>query len=229
MDKDINLSKEENKIVLLICGDPKTGKKTIVNNWLKNINFKEIDKGSYHVYTFNHEENNNNNEKVLIPCEIRILNSEEFETELKINSNFFKNSLGGFVVVNIEDESSFINGEKWKEKLDLMCCLPNKFPLPIFLIINKCDKVNFNEIDQNFQKENSIDQYFMENQFFEKYLIANGGNVIIGDKIKNGYQPFLDMIKVIFNFKDIKEKFIKDNNLNEVNVEDKKKKNCIIF
>ena len=36
------------------------------------------------LYTFNHEENNNK-EKVLIPCEIRILNSEEFETELKIN------------------------------------------------------------------------------------------------------------------------------------------------
>ena len=228
MDKDINLSKEENKIVLLICGDPKTGKKTIVKNWLKNINFKDIDKGTYHVYTFNHEENRNK-EKVLIPCEIRILNSEEFETELKINANFFKNALGGFVVVNIEDENSFKNGEKWIEKLDLMCCLPNKFPLPIFLIINKCDKVNFNEIDQNFQKENSIDQYFMENQFFEKHFIANGENVIIGDKIKNVEQPFLDMIKVIFNFKDIKEKFIKDNDSNENNVEDKKKKNCIIF
>ena len=229
MDKDINLSKDENKIVLLICGDPKTGKKTIVKNWLKNIDYKEIDKGSYRLYTFNHEENNNK-EKVLIPCEIRILNSEEFETELKINSNFFKNALGGFVVVNIEDESSFINGEKWKEKLDLMCCLPNKFPLPIFLIINKCDKVNFNEIDQNFQKENNISQYFMENQFFDKHFIANGENVIIGDKIKKADQPFFDMIKVIFNFKDIKEKFIKnEEDLNEINVSDKKKKNCIIF
>ena len=29
MDKDINLSKEENKIILLICGDPKTGKVVI--------------------------------------------------------------------------------------------------------------------------------------------------------------------------------------------------------
>ena len=228
MDKDINLSKEENKIILLICGDPKTGKKTIVKNWLKNINYKEIDKGSYRLYTFNHEENNNK-EKVLIPCEIRILNSEEFETELKINSNFFKNALGGFVVVNIEDESSFINGEKWKEKLDLMCCLPNKFPLPIFLIVNKFDLVNFDNPEKPFQDKNKIDQYFLENQFFDKSFLAVGGNIEKKDYINEPNYPLDGMIKTIMNFKDIKDEFVKPVGNQNVIKNQKKDDKCFIF
>ena len=228
MEKDLNLSKEEKKIILLICGDAKVGKKTIVKNWLKNRKFTKIDKGNYLVFQFFYEI-----EKNSIPIEIRILNSEEIDTDLKINSNFFKNSFGGFVIVNIEDESSFSNGEKWKEKIDLMCCLPNKFPLPIFLIINKCDKINFNEIEQNFQKENSIEQYSLENQFFNRFYVQNGENLIKNkekkEKINETIQPFVDMINVIFSFKDIKEKFIKSENENDVNLADKKKKNCILF
>jgi len=225
MEKDLNLSKEEKKIILLICGDAKVGKKTIVKNWLKNRKFTQIDKGNYYVFQFTYEI-----EKISIDFEIRILNSEEIDADLKINSNFFKNCLGAFVIVNIEDESSFSNGEKWKEKIDLMCCLPNKFPLPIFLIINKCDKINFNEIEHNFQKENSIEQYLLENQFFNKHYVQNGENVIKNkEKISETIKPFVDMINVIFSFKDIKEKFIKSENDNEVNLADKKKKNCILF
>ena len=223
MDKDLNLSKEEKKIILLICGDAKVGKKTIVKNWLKNRKFTEIDKGNYLVYSFNYEI-----EKISIQCEIRILKSEEIETDLKFNSNFFKNSLGAFVIVNLEDENSFSNGEKWKEKIDLMCCLPNKFPLPIFLIINKCDKINFNELEQ-FQKENSIEKYLLENQFFNKHYVQNGENGIKNnEKICETIQPFNDMINVIFSFKDIKEKFIKSENEENI-VGEKKKKNCILF
>ena len=76
---------------------------------------------------------------ISVPVEIRILNSDQLETELKLNKQFFSDALGAFVVTSITDNNSFVNGEKWKDKLDLMCCLPNRFPLPIILLINKYD------------------------------------------------------------------------------------------
>ena len=175
MDKDKSLQKGK-KMVLLICGDPNTGKKTIVNKWLNNIEFTENDHSFYKDYLFTYNQTIDNNQ-VSIPIEIRILNSDEIETELKINAAFFKEALGGFIVTSIDDENSFIDGEKWKEKLDLMCCLPNKFPLPIFLIVNKFDLVNFDNPEKPFQDKNKIDQYFLENQFFDKSFLAVGGNI----------------------------------------------------
>ena len=166
MDKDKSLQKGK-KMVLLICGDPNTGKKTIVNKWLNNIKFTENDHSFYKDYLFTYNLTIDNNQ-VSIPIEIRILNSDEIETELKINAAFFKEALGGFIVTSIDDENSFIDGEKWKEKLDLMCCLPNKFPLPIFLIVNKFDLVNFDNPEKPFQDRNKLEQYFLENQFYFK-------------------------------------------------------------
>ena len=175
MDKDKSLQKGK-KMVLLICGDPQTGKKTIVNKWLNNIEYTENDHSFYKDYIFSYQETIDNN-KVSIPIEIRILNSDEIETELKINAAFFKDALGGFIVTSIDDENSFINGEKWKEKLDLMCCLPNKFPLPIFLIVNKFDLINYDSPEKPFQDKNKLEQYFLENQFFNKSFLAVGENI----------------------------------------------------
>ena len=86
MDKDKSLQKGK-KMVLLICGDPQTGKKTIVNKWLNNIEYTENDHSFYKDYIFSYQETIDNN-KVSIPIEIRILNSDEIETELKINAAF---------------------------------------------------------------------------------------------------------------------------------------------
>jgi septin family protein len=55
MDKDKTLNNEK-KIILLICGDSKTGKKTLVNNWLKEIEYKEKDYTFYKEYIFSIEE-----------------------------------------------------------------------------------------------------------------------------------------------------------------------------
>ena len=106
MNQDIALKKEEFKMVLLVCGDPQTGKKTIVNNWIKDKENNIDNKSFYKVYTFSHEEMIEST-PINIPCEIRILNSDEFETELKINSQFFKGALGAFVCTSIDDEISF--------------------------------------------------------------------------------------------------------------------------
>lgn len=106
MNKDSALRKETQKMVLLVCGDPKTGKKTLVNAWKKNNSTIEENKSFYKVFSFTHTEKIDDID-VDIPCEIRILNSDEIETELKINSAFFKGALGAFVTTSITDETSF--------------------------------------------------------------------------------------------------------------------------
>ena len=227
MDKDKSLQKGK-KMVLLICGDPNTGKKTIVNKWLNNIKFTENDHSFYKDYLFTYNLTIDNNQ-VSIPIEIRILNSDEIETELKINAAFFKEALGGFIVTSIDDENSFIDGEKWKEKLDLMCCLPNKFPLPIFLIVNKFDLVNFDNPEKPFQDKNKIDQYFLENQFFDKSFLAVGGNIEKKDYINEPNYPLDGMIKTIMNFKDIKDEFVKPVGNQNIIKNQKKDDKCFIF
>ena len=227
MDKDKSLQKGK-KMVLLICGDPKTGKKSIVNSWLKNIEYKENAHSFFKDYSFSYE-TTIDDVKVSIPTEIRILNSDEIETELKINAAFFKEALGGFIVTSIDDENSFIDGEKWKEKLDLMCCLPNKFPLPIFLIVNKFDLVNFDNPEKPFQDKNKIDQYFLENQFFDKSFLAVGGNIEKKDYINEPNYPLDGMIKTIMNFKDIKDEFVKPVGNQNVIKNQKKDDKCFIF
>ena len=231
MDKDKSLQKGK-KMVLLICGDPQTGKKSIVNSWLKNIEYKESDHSFFKDYSFTFDETMDNI-KVGIPIEIRILNSDEIETELKINATFFKDALGGFIITSIDDENSFLNGEKWKEKLDLMCCLPNKFPLPIFLIINKCDLLNYENPEKPFQEQSKIEQYFSENQFFNKHYLVIGENIEKKDYLSEPIQPFEDMIKTIMNFRDIKEEFVKPihggNQNQNSNKNQKKDDKCYIF
>ena len=227
MDKDKSLQKGK-KMVLLICGDPNTGKKTIVNKWLNNIKFTENDHSFYKDYLFTYNLTIDNNQ-VSIPIEIRILNSDEIETELKINAAFFKEALGGFIVTSIDDENSFIDGEKWKEKLDLMCCLPNKFPLPIFLIVNKFDLINYDSPEKPFQDKNKIDQYFLENQFFDKSFLAVGGNIEKKDYINEPNYPLAEMIKTIMNFKDIKDEFVKPVGNQNVIKNQKKDDKCFIF
>lgn len=106
MNKDSALRKETQKMVLLVCGDPKTGKKSLVNSWMKSSSPIEENKSFYTVFSFTHTETIDDTD-IEIPCEIRILNSDEIETELKINSAFFKGALGAFVTTSITDENSF--------------------------------------------------------------------------------------------------------------------------
>jgi len=254
MDKDKSLNKNLKKLIFLVCGDSKTGKKTIVNFWLKNKNFKTMNNVFYTVYIFPYEQIIENNIKINIEIEIRILNSEEFETNLKTNSNFYKNAFGGFIITSIDDEISFINGEKWKEKIDYMCTLPNKFPLPIFLLINKCDLFNFNNPEKEFQKTNVIKKYFLENQFFcNFYIISNeennenndnniienniininennniNNNEIYNNVLCNVNLPLINMINLIFKFNDIKNEFLGYNNLNNNKTIEKNSK-CNIY
>ena len=246
MNKDSSLRTEELKLVLLICGDAKTGKKTIVKNIIQGKEYTEKEQPTFKSYFFTHQETINKT-SITIPVEIRILNSEELESELKINKSFFAEALGAFVVNSIKDENSFTNGEKWKDKIDLMCCLPNRFPLPVFLLINKCD-----EEENKINNKEKIESYSLENQFFNTFLIGNNennennintineanniktsNNENIKDLIVEANVPFKEMVKIIMGFKDIKNRFIAQNggmvDDDDDNAQQNKKKNCVIF
>ena len=237
MNNDLSLISNDVKMILLICGDSKTGKKSIVKGIIKDKNYTKKDKISFKSYFFNHEETIGKS-NVTIPIELRVLNSEELDTELKLNKTFYGEALGAFVVNSITDNNSFTNGEKWKDKIDLMCCLPSRFPLPIFLLINKCDTIideeekEDNKNLQYLQKE-KIEAYSLENQFFNTFLLGKGNdddnNIInteknddnkisinnnnkeekIKDLIVSPIIPFKEMVKIIMGFKDIRNNFVR--------------------
>lgn len=236
MDKDLSLKSNDVNLILLICGDSKTGKKTIVKGIIKDRQYTKKEQTSFKSYFFTHEENIGKF-TISIPIELRILNSDEIDTELKMNKIFFSEALGAFVVNSISDNNSFTNGEKWKDKIDLMCCLPNRFPLPIFLLINKCDiLLNDDEKEENknlqYSQKDKIESYSLENQFFNTFLLGKSeddNNIIstetnddnkisinnnkneenIKDLIVSPITPFKEMVKIILGFKDIRNIFIK--------------------
>ena len=237
MNNDLSLISNDVKMILLICGDSKTGKKSIVKGIIKDKNYTKKDKISFKSYFFNHEETIGKS-NVTIPIELRVLNSEELDTELKLNKTFYNEALGAFVVNSITDNNSFTNGEKWKDKIDLMCCLPSRFPLPIFLLINKCDTIideeekEDNKNLQYLQKE-KIEAYSLENQFFNTFLLGKGNdddnNIInteknddnkisinnnnkeekIKDLIVSPITPFKEMVKISMGFKEIRNNFVR--------------------
>lgn len=76
MNKDNSLRKEETKLVLLLVGNPDTGKKSIAKQWLgKSFEMKEH-KTFYTTYHFTYEDLSDE-ERISIPGEIRVLNGKE--------------------------------------------------------------------------------------------------------------------------------------------------------
>ena len=76
-----------------------------------------------------------------------------------------------------------------------MCCLPNRFPLPIILLINKYDEfINNKGKYKNLQytPKDRIENYALSNQFFNTFLIVknsegeniNDKNIIINESEK---------------------------------------------
>jgi hypothetical protein len=109
MKKD--LKTEENKMVFLIAGNSAVGKKGILTQWKNNMNqnyhfMSEIDKSYYSSYNFECEELIDGIKFSFI-IEIRVLNGDELETEIKSKMEYFKGAYGAFVVTAIDDFMSF--------------------------------------------------------------------------------------------------------------------------
>ena len=96
-----------------------------------------------------------------------------------------------------------------------------------------------NKPEKQFQEKETIERYALENQFFRHHYVCNnenGNDEIIGegDGKRNAFVPFKDMIKVIFNFKDLKEKFVggkgnTNDDETKIIMDKGKEKNCVVF
>lgn len=133
-----------------------------------------------------------------------------------------------------------------------MCCLPNKFPLPIFLIVNKKLKIE----DENLSiGMDDITEITDNNLFFKSYIIKAKSDTRISNSeevcerpsklstyIKDDELPFNDMIELILKFKDIREKIVtaylkcknqkgarKSSDDNNDGIRNKDKKSCSIL
>lgn len=94
-----------------------------------------------------------------------------------------------------------------------MCCLPNKFPLPIFLLINKCDKIERVKRSPWLEKI-QLENYVTENQFFNHFFISaektsdSNRESSLSNQSVDVDSPLREMMRTIFQFKDIKEKIL---------------------
>ena len=93
-----------------------------------------------------------------------------------------------------------------------MCCLPNQFPLPIFLIVNlKHDNVLNSSMNYESIKEICENNMFFK--FFiidlkEKFYDINEEKNVLFNYLENSNIPFFEMIDLIMKFKDIKENIL---------------------
>jgi len=105
-----------------------------------------------------------------------------------------------------------------------MCCLPNKFPLPVFLLLNKIDLV---EPTKRKDLEGKVEEYSNENQFCNYYFLSaleksstiekEPENVKEPESVdkenENPFEskmdkPFIEMLEFIFKFQDLKNKLL---------------------
>jgi hypothetical protein len=112
MKKDQTLKTEEHKMVFLMAGNSGVGKKNIIKQWKSNIlnhNYQFLSEGNesyYTSYNFDFEETIENT-KINFTIEIRVLNGDELETEIKSKMKYFKGAYGAFIVTSIDDFMSF--------------------------------------------------------------------------------------------------------------------------
>ena len=125
-----------------------------------------------------------------------------------------------------------------------MCSLPNRFPLPIILLINKCDKISKEKRSEWIEKL-KIGNYILDNQYFSKFYLINkdqgmdempemqvdNEDIITRDKKK----PFMTIVDFVMGFGDIKMLFtenelLRKENLNTLNQKNNKDKGkCVIY
>lgn len=99
-----------------------------------------------------------------------------------------------------------------------MCCLPNRFPLPVYLLLNKSDMLEKQKRPE-WLNDHKINQYFAENQFINKFWICSevdskpdigretlqSTNTISSVEVEH---PLKDMLNFVLRFSDLREKIM---------------------
>ena len=99
-----------------------------------------------------------------------------------------------------------------------MCCLQNKFPLPIFLIVNKSLKIEDENLSIGMENIKEITE---NNLFFKSFIIKAKNEARISSNeetserpsklstyVEEAHIPLNEMIELILKFKDIREKIV---------------------
>jgi len=108
MNKDQSLRAKDRKVTLLVVGNDDTGKKSITRQWMnKYTGESEECRAFYKIFNLLYEDFIDDERKVSIPVEIRVINGDELDTDMKINASYFKGALGAFVVTAIDEFMSF--------------------------------------------------------------------------------------------------------------------------
>lgn len=116
-----------------------------------------------------------------------------------------------------------------------MCCLPNRFPLPIFLLVNKFDESGKYE-NKPWLENNQIKSYVEENQFIKNFYISTSekDSCCIRESSVSNHTvpldcPLREMINTILKFKDIRQQILKIP-LDKENIENNQSsKKCFIL
>lgn len=105
MEKDISLKTRDEKLVILVLGNESVGKKSLVQNWMKIFKLISTEsKSFYKNYIFSYTIESFPNPLII---EVRILNSDEIDTELKLCLSFFKYAYGAIIISSVDDNQSF--------------------------------------------------------------------------------------------------------------------------
>lgn len=108
MNKDGQLRRSQTKFVFLVLGNSQTGKKTIVRSFCSQCGeYDEEEKSYYTSFTFSLNYSPKDSLDLPIEAEVRVLNSEEIDTDLKQSKGFFEGALGAFIVVSFDDLATF--------------------------------------------------------------------------------------------------------------------------
>lgn len=112
-----------------------------------------------------------------------------------------------------------------------MCCLPNKFPLPIYLVINKIDTLQTKENLDEWIQRSKVKDYSEMNQFIDYFLIStlhgkgnSEGKSMDQEKAENDLDdrntsseqiskhtsrdPIFKIVEFVFSFEDLRDKLL---------------------
>lgn len=149
-------SVSEKLFKVLLLGDPKVGKTSIVVRYVK----KRFDEGykttvgvDFFLKTVEYDA------RTMVRMQLWDLSGQDrFKN---ISRVFYKAAMGVLVVFDITESLTLKSAAQWKQDLDSKCCLDNGRPIPAVLLANKCDLMETKDKDL----ESLLDTFCKDNNF----------------------------------------------------------------
>jgi Ras-related protein Rab-32 len=134
---------EQRQIKVIMVGDAYTGKTALIKQYVHGV-FSTAHQGSTGVHCVL---------KVLPwsdSCEVRLQIWDIHGYALRFSMNmtrlYYREAAAAFVVLDSTRPSSLYSALEWKRDLDAKIQMPDGSPIPVILIMNKCDQLRHPEI-----------------------------------------------------------------------------------